>query len=77
MTSGQVHRSGGGIPYRGYAEFEAAVDLLLDEPTLAASLGARGRAFVEAEYGWDRVLPRYERVLRALAGWRAERATTA
>ena len=35
VTNGQAHRSGGGIPYRGYAEFEAAVDLLLDSPELA------------------------------------------
>ena len=53
VTNGQVRRSGGGIPYRGYAEFEAAVDLLLDSPELAATLGARGRRFVEDHYSWD------------------------
>jgi glycosyltransferase involved in cell wall biosynthesis len=68
VTNGQVRRSGAGIPYRGYAEFEAAVDLLLDEPALAAALGARGRAFVEGHSRWETVLPRYERVLEALAG---------
>ena len=68
VTNGQVQRSGGGIPYRGYAEFEAAVDLLLDSPELAATLGARGRRYVDANYRWTTVLPRYERVLRALAG---------
>lgn len=67
VTNGQVRRSGGGIPYRGYAEFEAAVDLLLDSPELAAMLGARGRRFVESHYSWDTVLPRYERVFQALA----------
>jgi glycosyltransferase involved in cell wall biosynthesis len=66
VTNGQVQRSGGGIPYRGYAEFEAAVDLLLDSPALAATLGARGRRFVEADGTWDVVLPRYERVLQSL-----------
>ena len=67
VTNGQVHRSGGGIPYRGYAEFEAALDLLLDSPQLAAALGARGRRYVEDHYRWETVLPGYERVLRALA----------
>jgi glycosyltransferase involved in cell wall biosynthesis len=67
VTNGQVHRSGGGIPYRGYAEFEAALDLLLDSPQLAVNLGARGRDYVEKHNRWDSVLPRYERVLRALA----------
>lgn len=66
VTNGQAHRSGAGIPYRGYAEFEAAVDLLLDSPDLAATLGRRGRRFVETSYEWETVLPRYERVLRAL-----------
>jgi glycosyltransferase involved in cell wall biosynthesis len=70
VTNGQVHRSGGGIPYRGYAEFEAALDLLLDSPDLAATLGARGRQYVENHYRWETVLPRYERVLKALAGAR-------
>jgi glycosyltransferase involved in cell wall biosynthesis len=67
VTSGQVRRSGAGIPYRGYAEFEAAVDLLLDSPELAATLGARGRRYVEDHYTWETVLPGYERVLQALA----------
>jgi len=66
VTNGQARRSGAGIPYRGYAEFEAAVDLLLDSPELAATLGGRGRRFVEDHYTWERVLPRYERVLQAL-----------
>ena len=67
VTNGQVRRSGGGIPYRGYAEFEAAVDLLLGSPDLAATLGARGRRFVDEHYRWETVLPRYERVLQALS----------
>ena len=68
VTNGQAQRSGGGIPYRGYAEFEAAVDLLLDSRDLGTTLGERGRRFVEAEYSWATVkLPRYERVPQALA----------
>jgi glycosyltransferase involved in cell wall biosynthesis len=68
VTNGQAHRSGAAIPYRGYAEFEAAVDLLLDSTDLAATLGARGRQFVSDHYRWETVLPRYERVLHALTG---------
>ena len=67
VTAGQAHRSGGGIPYRGYAEFEAALDLLLDDPELCARLGARGKRYVTEQYRWEAVLPRYERVLTALA----------
>ncbi len=71
VTNGQARRSGAGIPYRGFAEFEAAVDLLLDAPDLGATLGARGRAFVEQHYRWDTTLTRYERVLHVLANGRA------
>ncbi|HEY3241518.1 MAG TPA: glycosyltransferase family 4 protein, partial [Acidimicrobiia bacterium] len=38
VLDGQVRRSGGGIPYRGFAEFEAAVQALTDDPDLAARL---------------------------------------
>lgn len=63
VLDGHARRSGGAIPYRGYAEFEAAVDLLLADPSLAARLGANGRRYVEANYGWGTVLDRYEGLL--------------
>ena len=68
---GQARRSGGAIPYTGFAEFEAAVDLLLGSPAVAASLGEAGRRYVESRYGWDDVLGRYERFLQDVrASWR-------
>ncbi len=60
---GQARRSGGGVWYSGFAEFEAAVDLLAGSPGLADALGQAGRRFVEREYRWSTVLDRYERVL--------------
>jgi glycosyltransferase involved in cell wall biosynthesis len=63
VLAGQAERSGGAIPYRGYAEFEAAVDLLVAEPGLAVALGRRGRAYVEQNYAWEVVMGRYERLL--------------
>jgi glycosyltransferase involved in cell wall biosynthesis len=44
------------VPYQGYAEFEAALDLLVDDAALRRSLGEHGRAYVEARYRWDDVL---------------------
>jgi glycosyltransferase involved in cell wall biosynthesis len=64
VLAGQCRRSGGGIPYRGFAEFEAAVDLLAEDGPLRARLGAAGRRFVEEQYTWDTVLDRYERLVR-------------
>jgi glycosyltransferase involved in cell wall biosynthesis len=63
VLEGQVRRSGGGIPYQGFAEFEAGVDLMLADPGLARALGDSGRCYVEAQYPWDSVLNRYNRLL--------------
>ena len=69
--AGQAQRSGGALPYAGFAEFEAAVDLLVAEPELATALGQAGRAYVETRYRWDDVLTRYEWFLEdAIAHWR-------
>ena len=63
VLRGQARRSGGAIPYRGYAEFEAAVDLLVGDAELRRTLGERGRAYVESRYRWDDVLDHTERLL--------------
>lgn len=63
VLDGQCRRSGGGIPYRGFAEFEAAVELMTSDPGLGGRLGAAGRRYVEERYAWDAVLDRYERLL--------------
>ena len=44
----------------GAAEFAVAVASLLDDPQRRAQLGADARAFVQAYYGWDRLVPRLE-----------------
>lgn len=60
---GQANRSGGGLPFRGYAEYEAALELLLADPELASQLGQSGARYVRDNYGWDTVLDGYERLL--------------
>ena len=57
---GQARRSQGAIPYFGFAEFEAGLDLLLAEPRLGRQLGLAGRAYVERHYSWEAVLDKYE-----------------
>lgn len=66
VLEGHARRSGGAIPYRGFAEFEAALDLLLGDTDLAAAMGHAGRRYVERRYSWDRIIARYERFLGAL-----------
>lgn len=67
VLKGQAQRSGGGIAYTGFAEFETAVEELLAHPPLGVSLGAAGRAYVERLYDWDVVLDAYERFFWLLA----------
>jgi glycosyltransferase involved in cell wall biosynthesis len=67
VLAGQAARAAGGLPYRGFAEFEAAVDLLVADPDLAGALGAAGRRYVEDNYAWPAVMDRYERFLASVA----------
>jgi glycosyltransferase involved in cell wall biosynthesis len=67
VLTGQATRSGGAIPYRDFAEFEAAVDLLAEDPELVTRMGQAGRDYVRRHYSWDTVLDRYEALLREVA----------
>ncbi|MGB9723672.1 MAG: glycosyltransferase family 4 protein [Chloroflexia bacterium] len=54
-----VLRSGGGLPYVGYEEFEAALDYLLARPALREAMGRRGRAYVRRNFRWEEVVKRF------------------
>jgi glycosyltransferase involved in cell wall biosynthesis len=63
VLRGQAMRSAGAIPYEGYAEFEQAVMMLLENPTLADEMGRNGRKYVEDTYEWAHVLQGFEESL--------------
>ncbi len=48
-------RSGGGLWFRCYPEFEAELSMLLEDTALRDSMGAAGRRYVQAEYSWPAV----------------------
>lgn len=58
VLTDQCRRSGGGLWFRVYPEFEEMLLHLLDHPESAAKLAEAGRAFVLREYTWDAVLTR-------------------
>lgn len=68
VLAGQARRSAGAIPYRGYAELEAAIEMVCADPALGYELGAAGRRYLERSYGWDDLLTRYEGFLREVTG---------
>lgn len=63
VLSGQVVRSEGGLPYTGFAEFEACVSLLLDRPDIAHELGESGSRYVRETYNWNQVLDAMEKAI--------------
>jgi len=63
VLRGQAIRSNGAIPYEGYAEFEQAVMMLLEDPDLADEMGASGRSYVEQQYEWKNVVSNVESTL--------------
>jgi glycosyltransferase involved in cell wall biosynthesis len=66
VLAGQARRSGGALPYVGFAEFEAGLERLLGDPELAAAMGGAGRRYAERRYHWDTVLDTYETFLAGL-----------
>ena len=66
VLEGQCVRSGGGLFYRGYAEFASALRRLGAHAGLRQALGAAGRAYVQREYDWDVVEDRTSRFLEEL-----------
>ena len=63
VLRGQAIRSGGAIPYEGFAEFEGSVDYLLAHPDSAQQMGDAGFKYVRNNYEWEVVLGRFEETL--------------
>ncbi len=64
VLRGQALRSGGAIPYEGFAEFEAAVLYLLANPETAKGMGIAGDEYVKNNYQWDTVMQQFEETVR-------------
>ena len=61
-------RSGGGLWFQVYPEFEEALLALLRQPALRRALGDAGRAYVLREYAWSAVQRNFDNALRRFAG---------
>jgi glycosyltransferase involved in cell wall biosynthesis len=58
-TREHCERSGGGLWFTSYPEFEATLDRLVRDDALRATLGERGRQYVDRYYEWPALIPRY------------------
>jgi glycosyltransferase involved in cell wall biosynthesis len=75
VLRGQALRANGALYYRNYAEFAQGLDYLLQHPDVSRSLGRQGRAYVDREYRWPRVIGAIETFLESLP--RQMKASTA
>ena len=57
--------SGGGLWFRGYAEFEVSLDRLLGDARLRSSLAAAGARYVDDRFRWPVLVRRYAAFLGA------------
>ena len=65
-TREHCERSGGGLWFASYPEFEAVLDRLLLDPELRARLGRRGREYVERHFQWPVLIARYDAFLTSV-----------
>ncbi len=66
MTREHCLASNGGLFFGDYFEFVEAVELLLGDETLRRRMAENGRAYVLANFTWERVTGNYLDVLNRL-----------
>jgi glycosyltransferase involved in cell wall biosynthesis len=67
VTREHSERSGGGLWFDDYPQFEAVVERLAADADLRVELAARGAAYVDRSYQWPDLVRRYETFLEACA----------
>ncbi len=67
-TVEHCRRSGGGVTFDGYGEFEVAVDRLVADGEFGRVLGEQGRVYVDARFRWPHVIDRYASFIEAVVG---------
>jgi glycosyltransferase involved in cell wall biosynthesis len=65
VTREHCEQGQGGLYFGNYQEFEATLDLLLNDAVLRQRLGQLGRRYVERNFTWEQVM---RRVLEAVGG---------
>jgi glycosyltransferase involved in cell wall biosynthesis len=66
-TREHCERSGGGLWYQSFAEFEVTIDRLVRDDALRARLATAGGDYVRASFEWPGLIDRYATFLELLA----------
>ncbi len=67
VLADHCRKANAGLYYGDFEEFEEILTLLLDDRNLGRTLGRNGQTYVKDNYGWNRLLPKYEMVFRSSA----------
>ena len=68
VLKGHCLRSNAGLYYADYNEFVECINLLVSDNELGKRLGKNGKAYVEANYNWDRVEGKYLALFEMVGG---------
>jgi hypothetical protein len=60
-------KANAGLYYADYNEFEQIIDLLLREKNLIRGMGRLGQRYIKENYGWEKLLTKYELAFRSSA----------
>lgn len=66
VLRGHCLRSNGGLFYSNYEEFEACLDLLLENRSLASVLGNNGKQYIQNQYQWDVIDKKLLRIIEGV-----------
>ena len=67
VLADHCRKANAGLYYGDFEEFEEVLTLLLNDRNLGRTLGRNGQTYVKDNYGWNRLLPKYEMVFRSSA----------
>ena len=67
VLADHCRKANAGLYYLDFEEFEEVLNLLLADRNLGRMLGRNGQTYVKDNYGWNRLLPKYEMVFRSSA----------
>lgn len=67
VVTDHCQRSNAGLYYGDRDEFIECLSLLMDNGGLRKAMGRNGQAYVEANYAWDVILNKYERLIHDVA----------
>jgi len=64
VTRDHVKRSGGGLWFKNYFDFEECLEIFLKNEETRIKMGHSGSRYVGQEYGWDRIIEKIETFIR-------------